>query len=70
MVRLVNKIITKKDAVIQWHTQAGKITTNLKVRIDFALPGPSATKIMMQNCHVYDTAKGRYDMIIGRCLLT
>ena len=32
--------------MMQWHTQAGKITTNLKVKIDFTLPEISATKIV------------------------
>ena len=31
--RLITKIGTKRDAVMQWHTQAGNITTNLKVNI-------------------------------------
>ena len=42
--RLRKKINTKEDAVIKWHTQAGNITTNLKVKIDFILPELSMTK--------------------------
>ena len=41
-----NKRITPKQSMMQWHTQAGKITTNLKVKIDFTLPEISATKIV------------------------
>ena len=42
MGRLVNKLYPEKDAVIQWHTQAGNITTNMKVKVYFALPALSA----------------------------
>ena len=55
---------------MQWQTQAGKITTNSKVNIDFILPELSAMKIVMQGCHVDDSVKGRYDMILGRDILT
>ena len=68
MGRLVNKIIPKKEAVMQWHTQAGKINTNRRVRIYFTLPELSATKIMKWNCNVDDSTKGRFDMILGRYL--
>ena len=51
---------------MQCHTQAGKITTNLKVEIDFTLPELSATKIGTWTCHLDDSAKSRYDMILGR----
>ena len=63
------KIPPKEDDVIQWHTQKGIITTNLKVRIDFTLPKLSATMFLTWNCHVEDSDKGRYDMILGRDLL-
>ena len=49
---------------MKWYTQAGKTTTNLKVKIDFSLPGLSATKTVTWNFHVDDSAKGRYDMIL------
>ena len=55
---------------MQWQTQAGKITTNSKVRIDFTLTEISATEIVMWNCHVDESSKGIYDMILGRDLLT
>ena len=47
---------------MQWNTQAGNITTNLKVKVDFTLPALSATNVVTWNCHVGDSAKGRYDM--------
>ena len=46
------------------------ITTNLKVGIYFTLPELIATKIVTWNCHVGDSAKGRYDIILGRYILT
>ena len=51
---------------MQWHTQAGNITTNLKFEVDFTLPALRATNIMMRKIHLDDSAKGRYDMILGR----
>ena len=55
---------------MQWHTQVGKITTHSKVRVDFSLPELSEKKIVTWNCHVDDSTKGIYDMILGRDLLT
>ena len=54
---------------MQWHTQAGNITTNLKVKTFFNLPELSATKIVVCNFHVDDSAKNIYDMILGRSIL-
>ena len=54
---------------MQCHTQAGSITTNIKVKIEFTLPEISATEIVTWNCHVDESAKGGYDMILGRYLL-
>ena len=50
--------------------QSINITTNLKVKRDFTSSKLSATKIMTWNCHVVDSARGRYDMIFGRDLWT
>ena len=55
---------------MQWYTQAGSISTNLKVKIDFTLPELSATKIVTCNFHLGERAEGRYDMILGRYVLT
>ena len=49
---------------MQSNTQAGNITTNLKVEIDFTLPKLSVTNVVTWNCHVDDSAKVRYDMIL------
>ena len=56
--------------MIQWHTQAGNITTNLMVKIYLDLLELSATKTMTWNFHVDNSTKGRYDMILDRYLLT
>ena len=56
--------------MIQRHTHTSGITTNIKVKIEFTLPELSATEILTCNCYVYDSDKGRYDMILDRYLLT
>ena len=63
MRRLVEKLSLEKDALMQWHTQAGNITTNLKVKLDFTLPALIATNVLTWKCHVDESAKGIYDMI-------
>ena len=63
MRRLVEKLSLEKDALMQWHTQAGNITTNLKVKLDFTLPALIATNALTWKCHVDESAKGIYDMI-------
>ena len=69
MLRLVKILGLEQDSPMQWNTQVGNITTNLKVKIDFTLPALSATNVVTWNCHVDDSSKGRYDMILGRDLL-
>ena len=41
-----------------------------KVKWDFTLPALSLTDVVMWNCHVDDSDKGRYGMILGWYLLT
>ena len=65
----IEKLNPKKDTVMKWHKQPINITTNLKVNIYFTLHELSATKTMTWNCHVGDSSKGRYDLILGRYLL-
>ena len=52
--------------MVQWHTQAGSITTDLNVKIDFTLPEIHATKLVTWNCHVDYSAKNIYEIILGR----
>ena len=54
---------------MQWHTQAGNITTNIKVEIDFTLTELSATNVVTRKFHLGESAKGRYAMILGRDIL-
>ena len=55
---------------MQWHTQDGNITTNINVEVDFTLHEISATNAMTWKYNVDDYAKDRYNMILGRYLLT
>ena len=50
---------------MQWHTQTGNITTNNKVKVYFTLPALSAMHVMKWKFHVDESAKGRYNMILG-----
>ena len=67
--RLVKKLSPEEDAPMKWHMQAGNINTNLKVKVDFTLPALSAINFVTWNCHVDDTAKGRYNTTLGQYLL-
>ena len=40
---------------MQWNTQAGNITTNLKVNEDFTLPALSAKNVGTWKCHVNES---------------
>ena len=51
---------------MQWHTQAGNINTNIKIRIDFTLTELSATNVMTWNFHEGESARGVCAMILGR----
>ena len=53
-----------------WETQAGKFMTSKNVNVDFCLPEFSATKTVTWKCHVDESTNVRYDMILGRDLLT
>ena len=50
--------------------QAGNITTNLNVKVDFALPALSATIVMMWKYRGDNFSKGSCDMILGQDSLT
>ena len=68
MGRLIKNI--EEDSVMQCQMQVGSITTYINKEIDFTLPELSPTKIVTWNCHVDDSSKGIYDMILSRYLLT
>ena len=70
MGRLVKNLYPKKYYVMQRHTQAGNITTNIKVEVKFTLPKLIAENVVTWKFHVDDSAKVRYNMILGRYLLT
>ena len=70
MGRLVEKLNPEKDAVMHRHTPVVNSTTNIEVEVDFNLPALSVTNIMMWKCHVEDSVKSRYDMILGQDILT
>ena len=69
MGRLFEKLNPEKYAAIQWHKQDRNSTTNHKVKVDFTLPALSATNFVTWECHVNESVKGRYDMILGQYLL-
>ena len=51
------------------HTQGVNITTNLKVNVYFTLPELIKMESVTWDFHVDDSAKGRYETILGRDLL-
>ena len=50
--------------------QAGNITSNIIVKLDFTLPALSSTDVMTCEFHVDEYDEGRYDMVLGRDILT
>ena len=38
------------------------------LNVDITLPGLTATNVVTWKCHMNDSAKGRYDLILGRYL--
>ena len=69
MIRLTPKLKTKKYTFMKWNMQTGNITTNTKVKIYLILPKFSAAKIVNQECHIDDSVKGIYDMILVKYIL-
>ena len=70
MEGLFEKLRLEKYSAMQWHTQAGNITTNIEVKVDFTFPALSANNVVTWKFHVYDYSSGIYDMILGQDLLT
>ena len=55
---------------IPYFSPSGNLTTNHIVKIGFTFLEFSTIKIVMWNCHVDDSTKIRYNLILGRYLLT
>ena len=55
---------------MHWNTQAGNITNNIKVKIDFTLPALSPTNVVTWKCNVDESARGRYNIILGQDILS
>ena len=70
MDNLTSKLKQKETTMNRWETQSRKFTTSTKANIYFCLPSLNATKIVTWKYHVDDPTKVRYDMILGRDLLT
>ena len=70
MGKLTPRLKSKETAIIMWETQVGNFMTSKKVNIDFFLPEFSATKIVTCECNVDESTNSRYDMILGRDLIT
>ena len=69
MRRLVEKLHLKKDDVMQWRISARNTATDFNFKVDSTLTPLSATKVVKWDCHVDESSKGRYDMILGRYLI-
>ena len=63
-------LIPKQYYVVQCHTQEGSITANIKMKIYFNLPEFCVKIIMIWICHMDYYANERYDIILGRYMLT
>ena len=50
--------------------QSGEFTIQKNVNVDLWIPEFSATKIVTWKCHVDESTNSRYDMNLGRDLLT
>ena len=70
MGRLVKYLSITEDAQMQWNTQSGNITPNLKVKVYFTLPALSMINVVTWNFHVDDSIKGRYYMIFRQYPIT
>ena len=50
--------------------KASNLTTNQKVKVNFCLPDFGMTKIVTWECHVDKSSEIRYDIIVGRYIIT
>ena len=70
MVNMTPKLKQEETTMTTWETQAVNFTASNKLNVELCLHYFSTTDIVTYKCHVYDSAKGRYNMIMGRDLLT
>ena len=70
MRSMVHKLIPEKYDVMKWQTQAINITTNFEVKVDFTLPTLITMNVVTWKFHVYESARGRYDILLGRDIFT
>jgi hypothetical protein len=67
--KLVNKFRKIKSPPARWNTAAGILETKNKAKIHFSLPEFYEKKIIQWEAHMFKN-NTRYDMIMGRDLLT
>ena len=67
---LVRKLRMTKTSPTMWNTAAGPLNTSERVDIEFALPELSPSATIKATVHVHPAKITRYDMIIGRDMLT
>ena len=65
----VKKLRLQNDSAAVWNTAAGRISTNEKCKLRFALPEFFPTKSIEWEMHVGTLENIHYDMIIGNDLL-
>ena len=70
MVKMKSKLKQKYFTTTAWETQAGKYTTSKIVNVHFCLPELSVTKIVTLKCLVNESTERRYNMILGRYVIT
>ena len=69
--RYCKKLKQKTQKKTTWATKAGTFTTSSTAKIKLSLPELDSNKIVTWDCYVDDsTEKQRYDVIIGRDLLS
>ena len=67
---MTEKLKPKHSTENTWETQAGKFANSTKGNVEFCLPEFGATKIVTRKCHITKSSNSRYNMILGRDLLT
>ena len=65
------KLRMKEKSENTWNTKGGNFTTSYKAKVQFTLPELDSNKVINLECQVDNNNKeSRYDMIIGRDLLS